>query len=355
MTREGGVRLALMLAGGGGTSLRQLAALAKDAEDAGLAGVYLAEAWRSGYVPVAALAAATSRIEVGPYVLNAHARSPLFAGIGAVDLDEFTGGRLVLGVGSGNEVTNARYQGIPVRRPLRKMRDYVEVLRRVTTARAGQRVDYAGDVHATDGWYCQVDPVRDGIPIVLAATSPRMTGLAAEVADGVALGSLLSGAYVADIAAACRAASPRPDFRVMMTAFASVDEDRDRARRDARRAVVNLYAGKPHPHYDRLLRQQGFATVADRLGDLTAQGRTDEAHRAVPDEVVDSLTVAGTPDDCRTRLADYPGLNDLILVNVNGMRYRTDPRPAGEVGTGLLDSYRPLLAFARQMIVVPPG
>lgn len=336
-----------MLAGGGGTTLRQLAGIAADAEHVGLSGVYLAEAWRSGYVPVAALAAATSHIEVGPYVLNAHARSPLFAGIAAVDLDELTGGRLVLGVGSGNEVTNARYQGIPVHRPLHKMREYVEVLRLVTTARAGQRIDYSGEIHSTTGWYCQVDPVRPAIPIVLAATSPRMTALAAEVADGIALGSLLSGPFAADIARRCRAASPRPGFRVMMTAFASVSDDREQAREDARRAVVNLYAGKPHPHYDRLLRQQGYADVADRIGDLVARGEVAAARHAVPDEVLDSLTIAGTPDECRPRLADYPEIDDLILVNVNGMRYRTDPGPAGEFGAGLLESYRPLLEFAK--------
>jgi 5,10-methylenetetrahydromethanopterin reductase len=339
-----------MLAGGGGLLLNDLAALATKAEHAGLSGVYLAEAWRSGFVPVAALAAATSRIEVGPYVLNAHARSPLFTGISAVDLDEFTHGRLVLGVGSGNEITNARYQGIPVHRPLTKMRDYVEVLRRVTTARAGQRIDYAGETHSTEGWYCQVDPVRPSIPIVLAATSPRMAHLAARSADGIALGSLISGRFAADIARDCRTLSPRPGFRVMMTAFTSVAPDRSDARTAARRAVVNLYAGKPHPHYDRLLRQQGFSEVADRVAHSVAQEDIDGALRAVSDEAVDSLTIAGTPDECKHRLADYADIDDLILVNVNGMRYRTDPSPAGDVGAGLLESYEPLFDFARTAV-----
>lgn len=344
------MRIGLMIAGGGGLSLADLATLASQAEAAGLAGVYLAEAWRSGFVPVATLATATSSIEVGPYVLNAHARSPLFTGISAVDLDEFTGGRLMLGVGSGNEVTNARYQGIPVRRPVAKMRDYVEVLRRVTTARAGQRVDYAGEIHSTDGWYCQVDPVRPSIPIVLAATSPRMTQVAARFADGIALGSLISGRLAADIAHEGRTMSPHRGFRVMMTAFTSIADDRSLARTAARHAVVNLYAGKPHPHYDRLLRQQGFSEVADRLAHFVARRDIEGAVKAVSDDVVDSLTIAGTPDECRHRLADYSDVDDLILVNVNGMRYRTDPSPAGDVSAGLLESYEPLFDFARSAV-----
>ena len=86
------------------------------AEESGFSGVYVAEAWRSGFVPVAAIAARTERVTVGPYVLNAHARTPMIAGLSAVDLDEVAGGRLLLGVGSGNRVTNEKYQGVPVRR-----------------------------------------------------------------------------------------------------------------------------------------------------------------------------------------------------------------------------------------------
>lgn len=338
--------LSLMVAGGGGTTLAELGGLARAAEEAGLAGVYLAEAWRSGLVPTAALAAATTHIRVGPYVLNAHARSPLFTGIAAVDLDEMTGGRLVLGIGSGNEVTNARYQGIPVSRPLAKMRDYVEVLRLVTTARAGARVDFQGAVHSTTGWYSQVDPVRPSIPIVLAATSPRMTDLAADVADGLALGSLLSAPFAASVSRQAKQRSPRAGFRVMMAAFAAVSQDREEARTAARAAVVNLYAGKPHPHYDRLLRQQGHAAVADRIGELVSQGDVAEARRAIPEELLDTLVIAGSPGECQARLSEYHELDEVLMVNVNAMHYRTDPAAREPLPSSLPESYQSLLELA---------
>jgi 5,10-methylenetetrahydromethanopterin reductase len=188
--------VSLMVAGGSGTQIRDLVDLAVRAEAAGAYGIYVPEAWRSGFVAPTAMAAATRRVRIGAYVLNAHARTPWVAGLAAVDLDEFSGGRLTLGVGSGNRVTNESYQGVPVVRPLQKMRDYLSVLRSVTSARLGERVDVPGERHSVDGWHSQVNPVRSRIPIVLAATSPRMVELAAELADGIALGSLQSVDFV---------------------------------------------------------------------------------------------------------------------------------------------------------------
>jgi probable F420-dependent oxidoreductase len=88
---------------GGGTTIQQMAGLAKQAEDAGLDSVYLCEAWRSGFVGLAAIAQATQRIEIGTYILNTYGRSPWLAAMSAVDLDELSGGRLVLGIGIGGE------------------------------------------------------------------------------------------------------------------------------------------------------------------------------------------------------------------------------------------------------------
>ncbi|MDH3640956.1 MAG: LLM class flavin-dependent oxidoreductase, partial [Gammaproteobacteria bacterium] len=83
---------------GGGTSMQQMIALARSAEQAGIDSIYLTEAWRSGFVGLAAIAMATERVEIGPYILNAYARSAWVTAMSAIDLDELSGGRLVLGV-----------------------------------------------------------------------------------------------------------------------------------------------------------------------------------------------------------------------------------------------------------------
>jgi alkanesulfonate monooxygenase SsuD/methylene tetrahydromethanopterin reductase-like flavin-dependent oxidoreductase (luciferase family) len=97
------------------------------------------------------------------------------------------------------------------------------------------------------------------MPILLAATAPRMMETAAEVADGLATGSLQSVEFLAEVGAEAKKISPRGDaFTVHCAAFVAADPDADLARQRARQAVVDLFAVKPHPHYERLLRQQGY-------------------------------------------------------------------------------------------------
>src|SRR5699024_733912 len=83
---------------GGGMSIAEGVALAQRAENAGASGVYVVEAWRSAFVPLAAIAAATERVTIGPYVINAYGRTPWIAGLSALDLDDLSGGRVVIGV-----------------------------------------------------------------------------------------------------------------------------------------------------------------------------------------------------------------------------------------------------------------
>ena len=98
---------------GGGTTIRRMAELAREAELAGLDAVYLCEAWRSGFVGLAAIALATEKVEIGPYILNAYGRSPWLTAMSAIDLDELSGGRLVLGIGTGNKHINEEWHASP--------------------------------------------------------------------------------------------------------------------------------------------------------------------------------------------------------------------------------------------------
>lgn len=316
------MELGIMLAGGGGLRVPDLVELGRRAETAGFGGVYVPESWRSGFVPIAAIAASTERVNVGAYVLNAHARTPLAAGMSAIDLDQLSGGRFVLAVGSGNHVMNEDGHGIPVHRPLSKMRDYVEVLRSITSTPIGSPVTYEGERHATRGWRPQAELVRESMPILLAATAPRMMETAAEVADGIATGSLQSVDYLAEIGAAARKSSPRGDaFTVHCAAFVAADPDPDVARRRARQAVVDLFSVKPHPHYERLLRQQGYDGFITALLARFREHGAEGAEAEVPDEVVDRLTIAGTPVECAAQIEDYRTVVDtLILVNVAAMQ-----------------------------------
>lgn len=310
---------------GGGMTQRDMLAVARQAEAAGFDSLYVTEAWRSAFVPLTALALATERVRIGSYVLNAYGRSPFIAGMSAVDLDELSGGRLLLGVGSGNRHINADWQGVPHEQPYRKMTEYVENLKQILATSAGGRVSYAGEIHRMN-WTPAVTPVRKSVPIYLSAIFPRMVRVAGRVADGLALGAVLSAAYARDVIqpvarSAAEAAGRDPAaLGFLMGAFVSVHDDREVARQTAREAICRLFAPLPHPYYDYLLREQGFAAAADAAQRYMPEGRLHRAAEAMTDEIVDKVTIAGTPEECRRRLADYEGIVDeVIFINVSSL------------------------------------
>lgn len=322
----------------------QIVDVARRAEAAGLDGAYCVEGPRGGVAPIAAAAVATRRIRLGTYILNAYGRSAFLTGIAAVDLDELSGGRLVLGVGAGNRHVNERYQGLEMDRAARKMREYVDLLRRIVSARPGERVSYEGELHRMTGWTPRVAPVRETIPIVLAASYPAMRRCAGRVADGVALGTLYSPAYVRDVIApevraAAEGAGRDPDaVAIMCAVWLAVDPDREVARDAIRRTIVDLFAPTPHPYCLFLMAEQGFASAAEAIERLVADERHEAAVEAVPDELVDALAVSGTPEDCRARLADYAEVLDEALIT------RTTAPTGHAVST--VDAYQALLDCA---------
>ncbi len=304
---------------GGDLRITQLAELAGKAEANGFSLLTMAEAWRSAWVGLTAMAAATRRIRLGPYVLNAYGRSPLLAGMAAVDFNEFSGGRLVLGVGGGNRIINEQWQGTPHVRALTKMREYVTLMQRIARTGTGERLLFEGEIHRMD-WTPTVSPAAIPFPVVLAAVFPQMMRVAAQVADGIGAGATLSPRYLTEVlkprAATAAAEVGRNPASLGWTAVAitAVASERETARRAAREAICHLYAPLPHPYYEYTMREQGFGAVADQLLELMPAGDVERAVAAIPDECIDELTIAGTPADCRARLASYNGVVDTLLL-----------------------------------------
>lgn len=311
------MRLGLLL--GFEDSIETIVGLAREGEAAGLSSMYTVEAGRSAAVPAAAVVGATSRVRVGTYIVNAYARDPWLAGLVARDLDELSGGRFVLGVGTGNPHFNDWYMGVDSSKPLAKMRDYIEVVRAVVAGRSGEPVRYQGNVHRVR-WRASWDPTSERVPVYLSASGPNMVKLAGEVSDGVGVGIMSSTTFMADFVrpnarAAAESAGRNPDdLAFPMGALVSVNQDAEAARDATRAAICGLFHPVPHPYYDSQLRQLGFTEFADRASELMPAGKTREAMELVPDQVVDTMTITGTPAECASRLADYEGLADEIIA-----------------------------------------
>ena len=339
---DGGPAYALML--DLGDSVAEAVEAARRAETAGLDAVYAIEGFREPFVPLAAMAAATERIRLGTYVVNAYARTPAAAASAALDLDELSGGRFTFGIGAGNRHINDWWHGADSSRPLDKLRQYLAVVRALIRAQAGERVEVDGSIHRVRARAAR-EPVGR-IPIVVAAAGPRMIELAATASDGVGVGILVSPEHLANeirprARAAAEAAGADPAaLRFPMAAMVTVDEDVERG--PGAGPAVDLPAVPPRP--PPLLRLPAAGPglrvgrrCGRRAGSPKALGRGDGAHRRR----------AGRPlDDHRHRSAVRGAAGGLPRPRheVICLSYRTRP---GEGPEDLYGGVFDLVALAR--------
>jgi 5,10-methylenetetrahydromethanopterin reductase len=322
-----------VLLAGVGMSIPETVAVAQRAEAAGFDSVYCVEAYRNGLTMAAAIAAGTERIRIGPYVLNAFARTPFATGLAAIDLDDLSGGRLMLGIGSGNRYLTEQWLGLTHEKPLAKMRDSVEIVRRMLHASLGDSVVYTGTSHSIN-WSPSAAPFRPSAPVVMAGIFPKMRALAGEIADGLAVGAVTSAAYVREVIRPAvfesleRAGRDPESFRFLITGMSAVDTDRERARQALRATISGIFVAHPHPYYEFMLREQGFGKQLDRCLAEVAAGRIEAAAETIDDDMIDQLAIGGTPAECAQQTAAYDGLVDeMIYTDVSGLIVDPDRAP----------------------------
>ncbi|MCW3978438.1 MAG: LLM class flavin-dependent oxidoreductase, partial [Candidatus Bathyarchaeota archaeon] len=200
---------------------------------------------RDVWVFLTAAAAHTKKIDLGTGIVTPYTVNPAELAMHAATLDEYSGGRVRLGVSVG-AVEFLRWVGIEARRPLSAMRESIELIRRLLK---GERVEHEGRVFR--GWtrdaYMRFEPLRDRIPVYLGAQSRRMLELTGEIADG-GLPLLFPPEYIEDVLwhisrGATRAERRIEDVDVVGCIWFSVSDDPEAAM-DALRGLVSFYG--PH-------------------------------------------------------------------------------------------------------------
>jgi 5,10-methylenetetrahydromethanopterin reductase len=286
-------RIALELSGE--PAVPEMMEIARRAEAAGYDSVWLTETrfTRDAVTTAAAVIAATRRVRVGTAVTNPYTRGDILTAVTAASLDEMSGGRFVLGIGPGSPTVLAK-QGIAFNRPLTRLRQSVDVVRRFVR---GEEVQ-PDAVRGGPGARLDFTPPRDAIPIYLGVTGPRALALAGEIADGVILNGFVSVPYTKRAVAIVReaaAAAGRDPLAVEMAASIVVSIDSDgRAARDAVRPLVTTYLAE----FPNIAREADVPE--DLLAQIVARHLRDgsiAASRLVDDRIVDQLVCAGTIDE----------------------------------------------------------
>jgi F420-dependent oxidoreductase-like protein len=295
-----------------GTNPADLFPLVQEAERLGFDSVWVAEAWGTDAVSVLGwLAGKTERIKLGSAIMQIPGRTPANAAMTAATLDLLSGGRFLLGLGTSGPQVVEGWHGQPWGKPLGKTREYVEIvraaLRRDLVAHEGEHYRIPWDGPGATGLgkplKLMLRPLRAEIPIYLAALGPKNVALAAEIADGW-LPIFVDPDHFDEAFGPSLAAAP-PGFEIAATVSVVVGDDVE-ALRDALRPHVALYVGgmgaKGRNFYNSLVRRYGWEDEAERIQELYLAGKQREAIAAVPDELVDAVSLVGPKERIAERL-----------------------------------------------------
>ena len=314
-----------------GLTAEQQLDIVREAESAGFDSVWAAEAYGSDTATVLAwLAANTERIRIGSAIFQMPARTPAMTAMTAATLDNISGGRMILGIGSSGPQVAEGWHGQPFARQLQRTREYVEILRK---ALARERLEHEGEIYTLplpDGpgkaLKLTIGTVQERIPIYIAAIGPKNTTLTGEIADGW-LPTFFSPEHVGEFRELLEEGAARADgdkaiddsFDIAPNVNVSIDDDIDRAR-DAQRPLLALYVGgmgsREKNFYNSLVQRYGFEDAAKEVQDLYLAGKKDEAAAALPAELIDQTSLCGPKERVAERLEVYreAGVGTLVCT-----------------------------------------
>ncbi|MGI8677684.1 MAG: LLM class F420-dependent oxidoreductase [Jatrophihabitans sp.] len=292
-------------------------ALVREAERLGFAVVWAAEAYGSDAVSVLAwLAAQTSTIDVGSAILQIPARTPTMTAMTAATLDTLSQGRFRLGLGVSGPQVSEGWHGVRFAKPLVRTREYVDI---VDLALSRRRVEYHGQTYELplpDGpgkaLHLMLHPVREHIPIYLAAIGPKNLELAGEIADGwlpVFFAPGYAGESLTRIQAGrAKVGKDLTGFDVAPTVPIVVGDDLA-ACADPIRPYASLYVGgmgsREQNFYNALATRMGFGDAAAEVQDLYLARDYDGAASAVPFEFIDATALLGPIERIAERMAEF--------------------------------------------------
>jgi F420-dependent oxidoreductase-like protein len=285
------------------------------AERLGATSVWIPEFW--GYdalTPIGVLAGSTERIRLGTAIAQLGTRTPAMLAMSAMTLQQLSGGRYVLGIGTSGPQVMEGWHGVPSARPLARTRETIEIVRIVTS---GRRLEYDGEVFQLplpggEGKALRSAAPPTHVPVHVASLGPANLRLTGAMADGWIGNSFLcetAGVFLDEIAAgAASAGRSLDDIELTVAVSCELTDDVEAAgRRHAEGYAFTFGAmGSRHTnYYNRAFERQGFGDDVAAVQQLWQHGDRDAARRRVPIEIGLRTNLIGPPEEIRRRLRQY--------------------------------------------------
>ncbi|MEM7294929.1 MAG: TIGR03617 family F420-dependent LLM class oxidoreductase, partial [Pseudomonadota bacterium] len=287
-------------------NLNKVTDAALAAESAGFDAIVTMENRHDPFLPLAVAATATKKLGLTTGIAISFLRSPMSAANLSWDLNEASGGRFVLGLGTQIKAHNEKRFSVPWSAPAPRMREYVKSLRAIWRCwRHGERLNFRGEHYQFTLMTPNFSPEDSGLPlpaVTLAAVGPAMMRLAGEVADGVCLHPLCSARYLDEVVLPslaegwAKSGSNRENFEISGGGFIATGATDEAVEKMVEwvRMRIGFYGSTPA--YWPVLEMHGYAELGRKLNQMTKDGQWDKLAAQIPDELVELFAAVGRHD-----------------------------------------------------------
>jgi len=268
------------------------------ADRLGVESLWIPESWgREAFVTIGSITALTKRVLLGTGIIGIYSRSPASIAMAITTLDALSNGRALLGLGASSKAIVENWHGMRFSNQIARMREYVELVRLICRY---DKVSYTGKIYKLNNFKLGFKPIREHVPIYIAAVNEKMLKLSASIADGV----MLFLRPIDDLKRTVHKLKINNDsFDVACVIITAISKDGELARERARKTLA-FYAAVGKIYGD-FLASHGFKDEVEHIIDEYKKHGLDNVHKLIPDRMLDSITIAGAPEECRKRFEEF--------------------------------------------------
>ena len=247
--------------------------------------------------------------KIGSSIINIYSRSPSLMAMGAATVDTISNGRLVLGLGTSSMPIVEDFHGMKFEKPVSRMREYVEIIRLVLS---GKQVNYDGNFFKLKNFSLLIKPLRNSIPIYLAAVNQKMVELTWEIADGV----IFYLRPISELKNTIEKMQNKKKIDVSCQLITCVSKDSQKAIDHAKK-TLSFYISVGEI-YRNFLAKNGFQNETEEIFQEFEKSGLEHVDEFVSDSMIESLTICGNPQECLTKLKKFKDTGlDLPILQFN--------------------------------------
>jgi len=272
--------------------------------------MWIPETWGMENFSMLGLASKENTIsKIGSSIINIYSRSPSLIAMGASTIDTISNGRLILGLGTSSVPIVEDFHGNSFESPVQRMKEYVEIIR---LALSGNKINYSGKIFSLKDFSLLTKPVRNEIPIYLAAINQKMLELTWDIADGVIFYLRPKNEMKETISKMQK----KKKIDTTLQIITCIHSDHEKAVNRAKKTLSFYIAvGKI---YREFLELSGYSKETQIIFNEYKKGGLNGLEKFVPDKMLDDLCIAGTPDLALKKLNEFRNIGiDLPIIQFN--------------------------------------